>query len=559
MINESGAAKSFPGSFSQRGYAECLYCGALYTGNFCCSKGSVEDKILVPKPPKNCARCAKCGHPVNGPYCQGCALLREKLEEDLVSCIKYFHDTSESSDDSTNVVNAPREPIVVKQDHGVKSSQNPPPIDECCCEYGNALDGIFCQQCICKSCGKGAHIGYNCPPKVPIIYASEEFDQIIDFLNASAIQYALTVNPKICVSCIKQFLSSVSVKKMNDVTRLQALIDRKKVIITEDTVREALRLDDAESIDCLPNEEIFTELARMGYEKPSTKLTLYKAFFSAQWNLVRNLDSSSKFYMYPRFLQLMIRAQVGDLSSHTIKYSSFALTQKQAAADVADEVTVGVDVDNIVVEDAAEPTIPSPTPTTQPPPPSQKLPSTSQVIPTPSPSPIAQTSSPPQQQQPSQPTHDAEISLDLLHTLLETYTVMDDQDDTSKQGEIIANIDADQDVTLKDVAVVAKDVEPTELKEVVEVVTTAKLMTEVVTAAPATIFATTTPITTATITAAPSAARRRKGVVIRDPEQTATPSTIIHYEPKSKDKGKGIMVQEPKPLRLSRMRLMQES
>nr|GEY26560.1 hypothetical protein [Tanacetum cinerariifolium] len=70
-----------------------------------------------------------------------------------------------SSDDSTNVVNAPREPVVVKQDHGV----NPPHIDECCCECGDALDGIFCQQCTCKSCGKGAHIGYNCPPKVSII------------------------------------------------------------------------------------------------------------------------------------------------------------------------------------------------------------------------------------------------------------------------------------------------------------------------------------------------------------------------------------------------------
>nr|GEW63614.1 hypothetical protein [Tanacetum cinerariifolium] len=91
-----------------------------------CSKGNVEDKILVPKPPKNYARCAKCGHPVNGPYCQGCALLREKLEEDLVTYLKYFQDTFESSDDSTNVVNAPREPFVVKQDHGVKSSQNPP-------------------------------------------------------------------------------------------------------------------------------------------------------------------------------------------------------------------------------------------------------------------------------------------------------------------------------------------------------------------------------------------------------------------------------------------------
>nr|GEY83461.1 hypothetical protein [Tanacetum cinerariifolium] len=128
-----------------------------------CSKGNVEDKILVPKPPKNCARCARCGHPDNGPYCQGCALLREKLEGDLVTCLKYFQDTFESFDDSTNAVNAPREPFIVKQDHGV----NPPHIDECCCECGNALDGIYCQQCICKSCGKGAHTGYNFPPKVP--------------------------------------------------------------------------------------------------------------------------------------------------------------------------------------------------------------------------------------------------------------------------------------------------------------------------------------------------------------------------------------------------------
>nr|GEV35438.1 hypothetical protein [Tanacetum cinerariifolium] len=137
--------------------------------------------------------------------------------------------------------------------------------------------------------------------------ASEGFEQILDFLNA---KYALTVNPTIYVSCIKQFWSSVSLKKTNDVVRLQALINRRKVIITEDTVRQDLRLNDAESIDCLPNEEIFAELARMGYEKPSTKLTFYKAFFSAQWNLVRNADTSSKFYMYPRFLQLMIAAQV---------------------------------------------------------------------------------------------------------------------------------------------------------------------------------------------------------------------------------------------------------
>nr|GEV87158.1 hypothetical protein [Tanacetum cinerariifolium] len=127
-------------------------------------------------------------------------------------------------------------------------------------------------------------------------------------------------------------------------------------------------------------------------------------------------------------------------------------------------------------------------------------------------------------------------------------TVMDD---VSKQGRIITYMDADKDVTLKDVVAVAKDVQdaeieekPAELQEVVEVVTTAKLITEVVTAASTTIIA-----AAPTLTTAPSAARRIKGVVIRDPEESATPSTIIHTKAKSKDKRKRILVEEPKPLK----------
>nr|GFA63213.1 hypothetical protein [Tanacetum cinerariifolium] len=91
------------------------------------------------------------------------------------------------------------------------------------------------------------------------------------------------------------------------------------------------------------------------------------------------------------------------------------------------------------------------------------------------------------------------------------------------------------------------EIEPAELQEVVEVVTTAKLMTKVVTAASATITAAVPILTTAatpTLTTAPSASRRRKEVVIRDLEETATPSTIIHSKAKSKDKGKGILVEE---------------
>nr|GEU39978.1 retrovirus-related Pol polyprotein from transposon TNT 1-94 [Tanacetum cinerariifolium] len=102
-----------------------------------------------------------------------------------------------------------------------------------------------------------------------------------DFLNAHAIQYTLVVNPTIYVSCIKQFWASATIKKVNDVVQLRTLIDKKKVVVTEDVIRQDLHLDDADGVECLPNEEIFIELACMGYEKPPSKLTFYKAFFSA--------------------------------------------------------------------------------------------------------------------------------------------------------------------------------------------------------------------------------------------------------------------------------------
>nr|GEX67648.1 putative ribonuclease H-like domain-containing protein [Tanacetum cinerariifolium] len=467
-------------------------------------------------------------------------------------------------------------------------------------------------------------------------------DELICSLSAvSLIKYALTVNPNIYVSCIKQFWATIAVKKVNDVTRLQALVDKKKVVVTEATIRDVFCLDDAEGVECLPNEEIFAELARMGYEKPSTKLTFYKAFFSSQW-----------------------KKQVGDLSAHTTKYTSPALTQKVFANmrrvgkgfsgvetplfkgmlvaheidECADEVPVGdvnaakgaaegdVSAANGEVPTAdEEPFIPSPTPPTPPPQPSQDILLTSQVQLTPPQSPQAQPPSPQQQKQPLQ---DAKIPMNLLHTLLDTCTTLtrrfkhleqdkiaqaleitklkqkvkklerrnkvkvlklrrlkkfgtvqridtsDDivMDDVSNQGRMIADMDADADVVLeedKDVAVdIVKDVqdadvkekiEPAEVQEVVDVVTTVKIITYVVTAASDTITAATTNITAdeaqvpaAITTAAPTrltaAPRRRKGVVIRDLEESTT-SIVIPDETKSKDKGKRILVEEPKPLK----------
>nr|GEZ86344.1 copia protein [Tanacetum cinerariifolium] len=154
---------------------ECSSCGTLYTRDCGCSKENVEDKILVPKPPKNRARCTRCGYLVDGPNCQGCALLRKELEENLVAHSPDFQNTFEPSNASTNVINAPREPYVVKQDNGSfvdkiivdlnrallthptnfiafinslndtpsiseTSSQSPPNINHCCYECGDPLD-----------------------------------------------------------------------------------------------------------------------------------------------------------------------------------------------------------------------------------------------------------------------------------------------------------------------------------------------------------------------------------------------------------------------------------
>nr|GFA51750.1 hypothetical protein [Tanacetum cinerariifolium] len=113
--------------------------------------------------------------------------------------------------------------------------------------------------------------------------AAQGFEQIIDFLSGSYIHHAITVNPHVYISCIKQFWNTAMVKHSGDVTRLQALVDKKRIVITEEVVREILQLNDAEGVICLPNDEIFAGLARMGYEKPSTKLTFNKAFFSTQW------------------------------------------------------------------------------------------------------------------------------------------------------------------------------------------------------------------------------------------------------------------------------------
>ncbi|GJR69982.1 putative ribonuclease H-like domain-containing protein [Tanacetum coccineum] len=160
---------------------------------------------------------------------------------------------------------------------------------------------------------------------------------------------AITTPGLLTIASSKLMLLGINLQLLVNVNavdvQLQALVDKKKVIITKSTIRRDLHLEDDEGIDCLPNAVIFKELTRIGYEKLSQKLTFYKAFFSPQWkylihtilqclsakttawnefsstmaftiiclatnqkfnfskyifdNMVKNVDSMVKFWMYP--------------------------------------------------------------------------------------------------------------------------------------------------------------------------------------------------------------------------------------------------------------------
>nr|GEW10147.1 hypothetical protein [Tanacetum cinerariifolium] len=134
---------------------------------YCCSNGSPVDKIIcdlnkAPDSPhlhtfsSNQRHCFHCKDVLrDGEFCQRCTCMRCESGLSKGPCL-----ICENNQNSLN-----NTPSISKN-----SSQSPPHINHnCCYECGDPLDGIFYKLCTGKSCGKGAHIGYNCPPKVLVI------------------------------------------------------------------------------------------------------------------------------------------------------------------------------------------------------------------------------------------------------------------------------------------------------------------------------------------------------------------------------------------------------
>nr|GEV60978.1 putative ribonuclease H-like domain-containing protein [Tanacetum cinerariifolium] len=384
----------------------------------------------------------------------------------------------------------------------------------------------------------------------------------------SYIEYVLTVNPTIYVSCIKQFWNTVAVKQSKDITRLQALVNRKKVVVTEAAIRDALRLDDTEGFDCLPNEEILLNWLTWSI---STKCTSWNEFSSGiasaviclstcrKFNfskyifetLVRNVDSSSKFYMYPRvgkgcsevetplFEGMLVAREPeeqGDAEEHgtddnAAKEPDTAISENDEALDGCAALArraehlehdkVAQDLEIIKLKTRVK-----------------KLERANKV---------------------------KALILKRLRKVGTSQRVdtLDDtiMDDVSNQGKVIDELDRDKGVVLM------SEKEEKKAEEVKDITGDAQVKGRqadiyqidmdhdakvlIVVAVSETLSADAV-VHAATVTAAPvkvaiPSTRRKRGVVIRDPKEESSAKTPT--ETKSKDKGKSIMVEKPKPIK----------
>nr|GFB55148.1 hypothetical protein [Tanacetum cinerariifolium] len=162
------------------------------------------------------------------------------------------------------------------------------------------------------------------------------------------------------------------VKTVNREEQIQSLVDKKKVIITETSVRSDLHLEDAEGTECLPTAIIFKQLTLIG-----AKTTAWNEFSSTMASaiiclatnqnfnfskyifdhMVKNLEDGVRFLMFPRFVQVFRDSQVKGMLKHKEIYVTpyhtkkiFANMKSDSTHDVADEHVITTSNDPLLIE-----------------------------------------------------------------------------------------------------------------------------------------------------------------------------------------------------------------
>nr|GEV83860.1 ribonuclease H-like domain-containing protein [Tanacetum cinerariifolium] len=405
------------------------------------------------------------------------------------------------------------------------------------------------------------YTGNFMPHKPDLVFAdehvkptkSEGFKQIVDFLNANLIKYALTIKPTIYISCIQQFWHSAKVKTVHEDVQIQALVDGKKVIVNEASIIRDLRLDDAEGTTCLPNAAIFEELARMG-TMPSTIICLAnnKKFNFSKY-ILDNMRVGTRFsgVITSLFETMMVQApeEVGKIPTDTqdtpilTQPSSSQPQRKHKSRRKQRKETEVPHTESQIEEHIATPSH-DPLPSVK----IEKFKKRVKKL----------------KGNRKKRTHGLKrlykVGLTARVESSEEEEGLGDQEDASKQGRI-AEIDADEDLSLINETVimdvtVGENVEhdATVAKKEVsaatdEVVTTTKSVKGI-------IVATTPKISKEDVTLAQTlievkeAKPRARGVIVQEQSEFRTTSSLQPSQlSQAKDKGKGIMVEPEKPLK----------
>ncbi|GJR13272.1 hypothetical protein Tco_0795924 [Tanacetum coccineum] len=186
-----------------------------------------------------------------------------------------------------------------------------------------------------KYCDKHNQVGFLRKPD-----ESTGFAEIVDFLRGSNLRYALTANPPIYDSLVKQFWqSAITTSNTDGSLEIRATIDTIRYTISEASIRDSLQLDDATGITMLPNADLFEGMGQIGSKSGgwdqfgsniATALiclssgrvyNFSKLIFDG---MVANLKSKTKFLMYPRFLQMILNIQ----TENKTLYLAVSLTKK---------------------------------------------------------------------------------------------------------------------------------------------------------------------------------------------------------------------------------------
>ncbi|KAJ9563127.1 hypothetical protein OSB04_008287 [Centaurea solstitialis] len=149
--------------------------------------------------------------------------------------------------------------------------------------------------------------------------SNEDFHEIIDFLTSSHIATAITINPTIYKGHMQQFWTNATSEELNGVPTISSKVGGRRLSITEAKIRAHLHLNDLNGITSFSISDLFENLQMMGYEGTIGNLKLDKSKFSPQW----------KFLVHTLIHSISKKSTSWNEFSSTIAYALICLANNQ--------------------------------------------------------------------------------------------------------------------------------------------------------------------------------------------------------------------------------------